>query len=137
MGKKEKKVEGYPVTLGDQAYSFFDASTGIQITKGEVKVLNSRQFNCYKIKRALNTGHLKIASMEDNDLYNQAEVDSLVERFEEMVKSGMEASKIAQAFTDDEVDKIAGEYGLTRDNGEDSAAVLQSVIKSEFENKKE
>ena len=137
MGKKEKKVEGYHVTLGDQAYSFFDASTGIQITKGEVKVLNSRQFNCHKIQRALNTGHLKIASMEDSDLYNQAEVDSLVERFEEMVKSGMEASKIAQAFTDDEVDKIAGEYGLTRDNGEDSAAVLQSVIKSEFENKKE
>lgn len=137
MGKKEKKVEGYPVTLGDQAYSFFDASTGIQITKGEVKVLNSRQFNCSKIKKALNTGHLKIASTEENDLYNQSEVDSLVERFEEMVKSGMEASKIAQAFTDDEVDKIAGEYGLTRDNGEDSAAVLQSVIKSEFENKKE
>ena len=32
MGKKDKKVEGYAVTVGDQAYSFFDASTGIQIT---------------------------------------------------------------------------------------------------------
>lgn len=138
MGKKDKKVEGYAVTVGDQAYSFFDASTGIQITRGEVKVLDSRQYNCPKIKRALSTGHLQLVPEGYNsEMQNQSEIDSMVERFEDMVKSGMEASKIAQAFTDDEVDKIAAEYSLTRDEGEDSTAVLNSIIKAEFEGKKD
>lgn len=137
MGKKDRKVEGYAVTVGDQAYSFFDASTGIQITRGEVKVLDSRQYNCPKIKRALSTGHLQLATEGYNTMQSQSEIDYMVERFEDMVKSGMEASKIAQAFTDDEVDKIAAEYGLTRDEGEDSTAVLNSIIKAELEGKKD
>ena len=103
----------------------------------EVKVLDSRQYNAPKIKRALSTGHLQLATEGYNTMQNQSEIDSMVERFEDMVKSGMEASKIAQAFTDDEVDKIAAEYGLTRDEGEDSTAVLNSIIKAEFEGKKD
>ena len=53
-----------------------------------------------------------------------------------MVEKGMESTKIAPAFSDEEVDKIAGEYGLARDKDENSVAVIQSII-DELEGNKE
>ena len=46
------------VTVGNLAYSFHDASTGITVSKGEVVSLRSSQLNSPRIKQALNTGHL-------------------------------------------------------------------------------
>lgn len=140
MGKNNSKktaVERF-VTLGDSAYSFYDASTGIQISKGEKKKLTPRQLNSPKIKKALHNGHLQYAVNDNSpkvEKYTEEDVDNMKTRFEEMVNNGMEASKIATAFSDEEVDKIAGEYGLTRDKGEESVAVIQSIIDSEFEGK--
>ena len=138
MGKNNKKVAERWVTLGDNAYSFYDASTGIQITKGEKKKLTPRQLNSPKVKKALHNGHLQYAANDNSpkvEKYTEEDVETMKARFEDMVKAGMEASKISTAFSDEEVDKIAGEYNLTRDKGEDSVAVIQSIIDSEFEGK--
>lgn len=130
MGKKNKTTERF-ITLGDAAYSFYDASTGIFIGKGEKKKLTARQLNSPKIKKALHNGHLQYAANDNSikvEKYDQTAVDELKARFHAMVEKGMESTKIAQAFSDEEVDKIAGEYGLTRDEDEASAAVIQSII---------
>ena len=100
--------------------------------------MTQRQLNSPKIKKALHNGHLQYA-VDDNsrkvEKYTEEDVANMKTRFEEMVNNGMEASKIATAFSDEEVDKIAGEYGLTRDKDEASVAVIQSIIDSEFEGK--
>lgn len=130
MGKKQKQSAERYVMLGDSAYSFYDASTGIFVGKGDKKKLTSRQLNSPKIKKALHNGHLQYA-VDDNkpaEKYNEQAIEALNDRFVAMVESGMEASKIAQAFSDEEVDKIAGEYNLTRDSGEQSVDVIQSII---------
>ena len=138
MGKNKNKAAERWVTLGDSAYSFYDASTGIQVTKGEKKKLTPRQLNSPKIKKALHNGHLQYAVNDNSpkvDKYDEEVVEGMKARFEEMVLTGMEASKIASAFSDEEVDKIAGEYGFTRGRDEASVAVIQSIIDSEFEGK--
>jgi len=138
MSKNKKTTERF-VTLGDAAYSFYDASTGIFIGKGDKKKLTARQLNSPKIKKALHNGHLQYAANDNSpkvDKYDENAVENLKARFEAMVEKGMESSKIAQAFSDEEVDKIAGEYNLTRDKGENSVAVIQSII-DELEGTKE
>lgn len=138
MSNKNKKTERF-VTLGDAAYSFYDASTGIFICKGDKKKLTARQLNSPKIKKALHNGHLQYAVNENSpkaEKYDENAVENLKTRFESMVEKGMESTKIAQAFSDEEVDKIAGEYGLARDKDENSVAVIQSII-DELEGNKE
>lgn len=132
MGKNKKQTSEKVVILGDSALSFYDASTGIFIGKGDKKKLTSRQLNSSKIKKALHNGHLQYA-VDDNkpvEKYDEESIQMMKDRFETMVTSGMEASKIAQAFSDEEVDKIADQYGLKRDSGESSVDVIQVIIES-------
>lgn len=123
------------VTLGSAAHSFYDASTGIFISKGEKKMLTARQLNSPKIKKALHSGHLQYIA-EDNKVkrYSEEDIEKLVTKFTGMVEKGMEATKIASAFSDEEVDKIAAKYNLTRDTDEQSVSVIQTII-SELEDK--
>lgn len=130
MGKKKTKTTERVVILGNKALSFYDASTGIFIGRGDKKKLTQRQLSSPKIKKALHNGHLQY-SVDDSkpvEIYDDDAVEKLKENFETMVSNGMEASKIAQAFSDEEVDKIAAEYELTRDSGESSVDVIESII---------
>ena len=45
-----------------------------------------------------------------------------------MVNKGLTSEKISGGFTDAEIDKIANEYGLVRDEGETSLTVIDSII---------
>ena len=133
MGQTKKN--GRQVTLGGAAYSFYDASTGIGFAKGEVKFLTNRQLSSAKIKRALHTGHLQYAPEKEVPA-DPEPTETVLDRFKVMVSSGMTAKKISKAFTDDQVDEIAKEYGLTRDEGETSESVVESVIAQIEEEKK-
>lgn len=128
--------KGKFVTLGARAFSFYDASTGIFIGKGDKKELTTRQLNSPKIRKALHAGHLQYVA-EDNKVpkFTQEDLEKLIARFQDMVEKGMEPAKIAKAFSDEEVDKIADNWGLTRDKGEKSIDVITTII-SELENPK-
>lgn len=130
MGKSKKNTR--LVTLGDNAYSFYNAATGIQICKGEKKELTAHQLANTQIKRALHNGHLQYCT--DNPVYTPSEeevTEKLLKRFKEMVASGMEPKKISKAFKDEEVDKIAKTFELTRDEGESSESVIETIINLE------
>lgn len=117
------------VTLGDGAYSFSDASTGIFIAKGEVKELTPRQLSTLKIKKALHTGHLQLVTVAADLKEKESEnLSKLVSKFEAMVNKGLTSEKISGGFTDAEIDNIANEYGLVRDEGETSITVIDSII---------
>lgn len=130
MGKKKKTTSKF-VMLGDRAYSFYDPTTGISLVKGQKKELTFRQLSTVRIKRALHTGHLQYVA-EDNvkvAMYTDDEIEGFVDRFKSMVAEGMEASKISKAFSDDQVDLIAKDFNLERDDKENSVEVIEAIIK--------
>lgn len=138
MGKNTKSTKKV-VILGESALSFYDASTGVFIARGDKKELSARQLNSPKIRKALHNGHLQYATDSSVDLekYDEEAIAALKAKFEKMVGDGMEANKIAKAFTDEEVDKIAETYDLTRDKGEDSKTVIKSIIEQVFDTQKD
>lgn len=131
MGKNNKtnKSERF-VTVGESAYSFYDAATGINVVKGEKKKLSPRQLASPKIKRALSTGHLVYAAADNKPVekYNEDALEKMKARFDDMVSSGMEASKIAQAFNLEQITKIAAEYEITPDEGDTVQTVVEAII---------
>lgn len=128
---KTKKTER-SVRLGDRAYSFYDASTGIGLAKGEVIKLTARQLASVKIRKALHTGHLQYAAEVDEKkpLYNEDDVQTMVDKFNSMVEQGMTSKKIAKAFSKEQIDLIAKEFDLTRDEGESNENVIESILAS-------
>lgn len=53
------------VRLGSEAYSFYDASLGLQISRGEVKELKPNQLNSIKVRRAITAGHLEYVTEQE------------------------------------------------------------------------
>lgn len=130
MGKNKTKRTGRYVTVGDSAYSFYDASTGINIVRGEKKFLTPRQLSVMKIKKALSSGHLVYAA-DDNkpvEKYNEEKVEQMKARFDSMVQQGMDAKKIASAFNLEQITKIADEYSINVEAEDTVETVVEAII---------
>lgn len=132
MGKKSDntKTSGRRVTVGPEAYSFYDASLGLQISRGEVKELKPSQLNSLKVRRALTAGHLEYVNepkiQEDID---ESRANTLNSKLLTLHSEGMEPAKIAKAFTLEEMTLIASEvYGITADKGDTVETILAAVI---------
>ena len=92
---------GTKVKVGSKAYIFHDQSTGITIKKGEIKELTPQQYNSKRIRSAINGGHLVITNENiEKEIKKDVKVDNkkAIEKFKEMVESGMTSEKIAKAF---------------------------------------
>ena len=132
MGKSKSKKEETNqnikyVSVGSEAQSFYDSSTGIQIARGEVKELTPRQYNSPKIKRALTSGHLVFVVDIDEDV-NQVDNEELKEKFKALVDSGMEVSKIAEAFTFEEISRLAEDNGVEVEEGDTVTTIIEALI---------
>ena len=132
MGKSKSKKEETNqnikcVSVGFEAQSFYDSSTGIQIARGEVKELTPRQYNSPKIKRALTSGHLVFVVDIDEDV-NQVDNEELKEKFKALVDSGMEVSKIAEAFTFEEISRLAEDNGVEVEEGDTVTTIIEALI---------
>lgn len=141
MGKSNKKTNNSgkvaktkKITLGALANSFYDAATGISFAKGEVKELTLRQYTSSKIKKALATGHLVIAS-NDNSSFEEDTIDDLKSKFDILVNQGMEVSKIAKAFNKKQAVLIAEAYDIEAEPS-DTIESLFNAILEEIEGKK-
>ncbi len=132
MGKSKSKKEETNqnikyVSVGSEAHSFYDSSTGIQIARGEVKELTPRQYNSPKIKRALTSGHLVFVVDMDEDIH-QVDNEELKEKFKALVDSGMEVSKIAEAFTFEEISRLAEDNGVEVEEGDTVTTIIEALI---------
>lgn len=129
MGKSKKsdnKNVKY-ISVGAEAYSFYDPSTGINICRGEVKELTSRQYNSTRVKRALVTGHLVLVSNIDENIH-EVDVNELQEKFNSLVESGMEVAKIAEAFTLEEITHIAENNGVEVEEGDTVTSIIEALM---------
>ncbi|MCM1438788.1 MAG: hypothetical protein NC131_06205 [Roseburia sp.] len=129
MGKTTKKasIKTKRIMLGDNAQSFYDASTGIFIGRGETKELSVRQYSSPKIKKALTNGHLVIVTGDIPDLVED-QAEDLKAKFDTLMNQGMEVSKIAKAFTLPEIKVVAEQYEILADDDDTVESIVEAII---------
>lgn len=115
------------IMLGENAQSFFDASTGIFIGKGETKELSVRQYTSPKIKRALTNGHLVIVTGDIPDL-EEDNAEDLKAKFDTLMNQGMEVAKIAKAFTMKEIKAVASLCDIEPEDDDTVEDLVQAII---------
>lgn len=126
--KTEKSsIKTKRIMLGENAQSFFDASTGIFIGKGETKELSVRQYNSPKIKRALTNGHLVIVTGDVPEL-EEEHAEDLKAKFDTLLNQGMEVAKIAKAFSLKEIQVVAGQYDIEAEEDDSVEDVVQAIV---------
>lgn len=127
--KKTKKssIKTKRIMLGENAQSFFDASTGIFIGKGETKELSVRQYNSPKIKRALTNGHLVIVTGDVPEL-EEEHAEDLKAKFDTLLNQGMEVAKIAKAFSLKEIQVVAGQYDIEAEEDDSVEDVVHAIV---------
>lgn len=127
--KKTKKasIKTKRIMLGENAQSFFDASTGIFIGKGETKELSVRQYTSPKIKRAITNGHLVIVTGDVPEL-EEEHAEDLKAKFDTLLNQGMEVAKIAKAFSIKEIQVVAGQYDIEAEEDDTVEDLVQAII---------
>lgn len=124
------------VTLGQNAYSFNDQSTGLSISRGDIIELSPRQANTVRVKRAINQGHLiMVMDPQDPKKYSEDEIKKIVAKLKKQHKSGMEVSKAAKAYSLEEVKLAAESLGYTVEDSDTAESLLTSIFE-EFDEEK-
>ena len=127
MGKKSANTDSKYVSLGDNAYSFYDPSTGIQVVRGEVVELSLRQLAAPKIRKALINGHLQYVA-DKNEAVNEVDPETLKAKFDKLVEAGMDAGKIAKAFTMKEAKALAEDNNITVEEGDTVLSIVEALM---------
>ena len=125
--KKKAGVRTKTIMLGENAQSFYDASTGIFIGKGETKELTVRQYSSPKIKRALTNGHLVIVTGDVPEL-EEEHAEDLKAKFDTLLNQGMEVAKVAKAFSLKEIQVVAGQYDIEAEDDDSVEDVVQAIV---------
>lgn len=129
--EKNKKTKAVVRTkiimLGENAQSFYDASTGIFIGRGETKELTVRQYTSPKIKKALTNGHLTIVTGSVPDIEEDKAKD-LKSKFDTLVNQGMEVDKIAKAFSLKEMKVVANQYDIEAEDGDTIENLIEAIL---------
>lgn len=128
MGKnKSANTDSKYVSLGDNAYSFYDPSTGIQVVRGEVVELSLRQLAAPKIRKALINGHLQYVA-DKNEVVNEVDSETLKAKFDKLVEAGMDAGKIAKAFTMEEAKTLAEDNKITLEEDDTVLSIVEALM---------
>lgn len=128
MGKnKSANTDSKYVSLGDNAYSFYDPSTGIQVVLGEVVELSLRQLAAPKIRKALINGHLQYVA-DKNEVVNGVDSETLKAKFDKLVEAGMDAGKIAKAFTMEEAKSLAEDNNITVEKDDTVLSIVEALM---------
>lgn len=121
------------VQLGPNAYSFNDQSTGISISRGDVKELTPRQLATPRIRRALAQGHLSMVLEEKAaKKYSEEDLEKLIKKLKAQHAKGMEVSKVAKGYSEEEIQLIAKELGYDVEK-DDTPESLLTTIFEEFD----
>jgi hypothetical protein len=121
------------VTLGNKAQVFHDASTGITICKGELVTLRASQANSPKVRRALSTGHLVIATTteEASQVTTTENLDKLDKKLQNQYKKGVEISKLAKDVTLDNAKALASKYEVEVEETDTVEDILKAILEDE------
>ena len=128
---------GTKVKVGSKAYIFHDQSTGITIKKGEIKELTPQQYNSKRIRSAINGGHLVITNenIEKEIEKDVIKVDNkkAIEKFKEMVESGMISEKIAKAFNLETLKTMAASFDIEVTDEDTKLSIVEALMEEDEE----
>ena len=125
---------GTLVKVGSKAYIFHDQSTGITIKKGEIKELTPQQYNSKRIRSAINGGHLVITNENiEKEIKKDVKVDNkkAIEKFKEMVESGMTSEKIAKAFNLETLKTMAASFDIEVTDEDTKLSIVEALMEDE------
>ena len=125
--KKTKSIRTKTIMLGENAKSFYDASTGIFIGRGETKELTVRQYTSPKIKKAITNGHLVVVTGSVPEIEDDKSED-LKAKFDTLVNQGMEVNKISKAFSLKEMKVVAGQYDIEAEDGDTVDSLVEAIL---------
>lgn len=121
------------VQLGPNAFSFNDQSTGISISRGEVKELTPRQYNTMRVQKALRSGHLAlVVEAKEAKKYSESDIKKLTKKLRTQFEKGMEVSKVAKGYTLEEVSLVAKDLGYDIETNDTLESLLTTIF-GEFE----
>ena len=125
--KKTKSIRTKTIMLGENAQSFYDASTGIFIGRGETKELTVRQYTSPKIQKAITNGHLVVVTGSVPEIEDDKSED-LKAKFDTLVNQGMEVNKISKAFSLKEMKVVAGQYDIEAEDGDTVDSLVEAIL---------
>lgn len=119
----------YIVTVGHNAQSFHDASTGITVCKGEKVTLRSNQYSSPRIRQALATGHL-ILCQDDSPVQvtNKEDINKLYKKISSQFGKGMAIEKISTGVTLEQAKQLAVLHEVTVEDDDTVVDILGAIL---------
>lgn len=119
----------YIVTVGNNAQSFHDASTGITVCKGEKVTLRNNQYSSPRIRQALATGHLILC--QDNapaHVTNEEDINKLDKKISSQFKKGMAIEKISTGVTLEQAKQLAALHEVTVEDDDTVVDIIGAIL---------
>ena len=119
----------YIVTVGPNAQSFHDASTGITVCKGEKVTLRNNQYSSPRIRQALATGHLILCQDETPaQVTSEEDINKLDKKVTTQFKKGMTIEKISTGVTLEQAKQLAVLYKVTVEDNDTVVDILGAIL---------
>lgn len=119
----------YIVTVGANAQSFHDASTGITVCKGEKVTLRSNQYSSPRIRQALATGHLILCQDETPaQVTSEKDINKLDKKVTTQFKKGMTIEKISTGVTLEQAKQLAVLHEVTVEDNDTVVDILGAIL---------
>ena len=119
----------YIVTVGSNAQSFHDASTGITVCKGEKVTLRSNQYSSPRIRQALATGHLILCQDEaPAQVTSEKDINKLDKKVTTQFKKGMTIEKISTGVTLEQAKQLAVLHEVTVEDNDTVVDILGAIL---------
>ena len=119
----------YIVTVGANAQSFHDASTGITVCKGEKVTLRSNQYSSPRIRQALATGHLILCQDEaPAQVTSEKDINKLDKKVTTQFKRGMTIEKISTGVTLEQAKQLAVLHEVTVEDNDTVVDILGAIL---------
>lgn len=97
-------MTSYTVTVGPNAQSFHDASTGITVCKNETVTLRNNQYTSPRIRQALASGHLVL--VQDTQI-KTFDVEKYNKKIRSQYSKGIALEKIASNLNLEQAKELA------------------------------
>lgn len=117
------------VTVGNNAQSFHDASTGITVCKGEKVTLRNNQYSSPRIRQALATGHL-ILCQDDahSQVTSEEDINKLDKKVASQFNKGMAIEKIATGVTLEQAKQLAAMHEVTVEDDDTVVDIIGAIL---------
>jgi len=123
------------ITLGAQSSYFHDPYTNTSIAKGEVVEIEESKLRTKRIRSAMASGHLEIATSIDVEL-DELDGEKLIKKITALATSGKDSKKAASAFNNDEVSYLCEKFEIEPEESDTKQTLVDALFAKIIEQSK-